>query len=122
MDFTPGMVKMEGYTLDEAKAAVGKGWHEILTKFFTEMDRNVAAGYESWRGLKVVQVKEKFGGLRIYVMGGSDLVIEELFKIEDKSFKTCEFCGAEGHRRGQESGRARIKTMCNSCVDKGADA
>ena len=58
----PGRVVREGggYDLDLAKASVGAGWHPLLERIF-------AARPE---GVEIVQVKEKFGGLRCYFHPG----------------------------------------------------
>ncbi|MDE2106166.1 MAG: hypothetical protein KGL39_53580 [Patescibacteria group bacterium] len=45
-----------GYDLDLAKRSVGAGWHGLLERLFAVKPL----------GLKIVQVKEKFGGLRVY--------------------------------------------------------
>jgi hypothetical protein len=54
----PGAVIYEdgGYDLDLAKRSVGAGWHGFLERLF--------AAKPTW--VQVVQVKEKFGGLRVY--------------------------------------------------------
>jgi hypothetical protein len=41
----------------------------------------------------VEQVKEKFGGLRVYYRGGDDTIIGMVRLAEHLSFNTCEQCG-----------------------------
>lgn len=55
----PGSVIEEGggYDLPLAKRSVGQGWHPILERLFLAKPE--------W--IRVVQVKEKFGGLRFYI-------------------------------------------------------
>jgi hypothetical protein len=50
-----------GYDLDLAKQSVGLGWHGIIERLF--------AAKPAW--VQVIQVKEKFGGLRFYVNDGA---------------------------------------------------
>jgi hypothetical protein len=45
---------------------------------------------------KVVQIKEKFGGLRIYYDGRSDYIDGLISMAECYSYKTCEACGKPG--------------------------
>jgi len=42
------------------------------------------------------QVKEKFGGLRFYIDGGTDEHYNYIRFAESMSYKTCEVCGAPG--------------------------
>jgi hypothetical protein len=55
------------------------------------------------------QIKEKFGGLRIYFSGGDDYVSGVIGMAEDMSYKLCEVCGNKG--RPNEGGW--ITTLCD---------
>lgn len=41
-----------------------------------------------------IQVKEKFGGLRFYVTGGTDKHYEMISMVEAMSYRVCEECGS----------------------------
>jgi hypothetical protein len=58
----------------------------------------------------VLQVKEKFGGLRFYYAGGDDYVYGVVNMAECQSVVTCEVCGNHGKRR---SG-GWVKTLCDT--------
>lgn len=48
-------------------------------------------------GIDVLQVKEKFGGLRFYVMGSNDYDLDDIIRaVEAASYHTCEDCGENG--------------------------
>ncbi len=101
----PGFVSGDGYTLDQALASVGPGWADL-----------VKAAYQACEdgGIKLSQVKEKFGGLRIYVVGGApDYIYTLLDELESKSMKTCEACGDSG----SPNISGWIKTLCKDCHD-----
>jgi len=70
--------------------------------------------------LRAAQVKEKFGGLRFYLDGGTKEQLEEAAKYieaaEDKSFVTCEVCSATG----EVGGPGWLKVLCTECRSKGA--
>ncbi len=130
----PGFVIYEdgGYDLALAKESVGRGWHGILERLF--------AAKPEW--IKVIQVKEKFGGLRFYLDDGSvrvdciglgsftvtaeaESLIEddnsrsEVFRTlvdeaEAESFSICEDCGAPGKPRPG----GWIRTLCEQCDSK----
>lgn len=57
------------------------------------------------------QVKEKFGGLRFYMLGSTDEMEDLISEAENLSYKTCEFCGAPG----KPNIGGWITTMCEDC-------
>ena len=57
------------------------------------------------------QVKEKFGGLRIYFSGGDDYVEGLVSMAETMSYKICEVCGEKGSSNDQ----GWIRTLCENC-------
>ena len=67
--------------------------------------------FESLQMPSFLQIKEKFGTLRVYVIGGDDRVHELIEFAELMSAVTCEACGAPGAVRGG----SWIKTRCNAC-------
>ena len=86
---------------------VGPGWHEMIRKLYKAKP--------SWTGwIVVIQVKEKFGGLRFYVDGAPDWYYDLIDYYEAKSLTICESCGKPGKPRDD----AWIKTMCDDCAAK----
>ncbi|MBB1090463.1 hypothetical protein HUU61_04100 [Rhodopseudomonas palustris] len=97
-------VEFNGRITTPGYPSVGDGWRELVE---TAVGRMVEAAAP--RGsLTIVQIKEKFGGLRIYWHGRnlsavSTRAIEEAVALaEARSACTCEVCGAEGrlHKHG----------------------
>ena len=88
--------------------AIGDGWYEILRK--TCQDIMATSPQSDYR---FVQIKEKFGGLRIY----TDPYVEDLQgfikEAESKSFKTCEKCGDT--ETAMIRGKGWIQTLCEKC-------
>jgi hypothetical protein len=81
---------------------VGKGWHKLLEQAHVEIQA-VNPEYE------VLQVKEKFGGLRLYLMAsreGQDIA----HKYEQKSYEVCEFCGKPG---SLDQSHFWLNTLCD---------
>ena len=58
-----------------------------------------------------VQIKEKFGTLRLYHDGGDDYCHGVVVMAEVMSGCTCEVCGSPGHT----AGRGWIRTLCDRC-------
>lgn len=88
---------------------VGPGWRDLLEeahRLALEIDRDY----------QVSQVKEKFGGLDIYLEGRDDTTSGELWNAMspfwNRSRKVCELCGGEGRARVN---REWVKTWCDDC-------
>ncbi len=75
---------------------VGEGWGNIVTNAVTYIEKH---------GGHIMQVKEKFGGLRIYTYGGDYEAIDTVVRIaENNAAETCERCGAPGILRHSDKG------------------
>lgn len=62
--------------------------------------------------LKVTQIKEKFGGLRLYVDSDDPMVNRIVADTEKKSMKVCQKCSAPGEH---QTVRGWYVTMCETC-------
>lgn len=89
----------------------GDGWFPLLDKLSADI-----ASIDKRDGSETiaVQVKEKYGGLRFYIEGGTEAVWEVINKAEDDSLAICEWCGEQGGRRGI----VWIYTLCDKCWGK----
>lgn len=87
---------------------VGPGWSDII--------KDATARIEERSGI-ILQVKEKFGELRIYVHGGDYEAISEIVhEAEAKARMTCEECGKEGNLAELSNGV--MQTLCYDCFQK----
>lgn len=91
----PGFVVPSGYDLELALASVGAGWAELIKQVFTFMETIKEP-------VKIVQVKEKWGGLRIYTDCMNEKMDNFITRMERHSFSICEACGKKGalYKRG----------------------
>jgi hypothetical protein len=93
----------------------GDGWFDILWRLCADLEPLVAElEAEGGREFEVLQVKEKFGGLRIHVNHRNDTIRQRIEVAEQESFHTCEVCGQPGQLR--EVGW--IKTLCEEHADE----
>jgi len=77
---------------------IGKGWMPLVTELLDKIQYLVDNNPE-YSGLQVIQVKEKFAQLRVY-LNYYYKEIEELIKeYEEKSCYICEECGEKGEIR-----------------------
>lgn len=95
-------------SIEDLARCVGPGWYGIVSRLVDDL---LALG---WDG-SVLQVKEKFGGLRFYIGGGSDTVHDRILAAEEESYKTCEECGGPGILREERFWRL---TLCEGCNGK----
>lgn len=79
------------------------GWFPIIKELIEDL---IKLGWDK----QICQVKEKFGGIRFYINGGSDEIYDRIRKAEEQSFKTCEITGLPGELR-QDIGWWR--TLCD---------
>ena len=87
------------------------GWFYILWRLCEDLEPLVAE-FEKASGIKfeVLQVKEKFGGLRFYVnCRRNEAICQRIDVAIQESFHTCEICGQPGRLREERW----IKTLCD---------
>jgi len=100
----------------------GAGWFDILKSLCYEIkqyeehlvNESSQRYKKDYVPVKFDQIKEKFGGLRIYYSGGDDFIDGLISMAEAISYKTCESCGNKG--KPNESGW--IVTLCEDCRNK----
>jgi hypothetical protein len=81
----------------------GDGWQELVLRLFADLDKMVRDDVErgtvsARKAPHVFQVKEKFGRLRVQMVGPiSDEMFDRIEAAVAEAAKTCEVCGAVGH-------------------------
>lgn len=83
----------------------GKGWASLYKPLIERCKAE---------GVQISQIKEKFGGLRVYVYHGSDELHEAIRLAENKSLTICEVCGTAGVLRED---RGCFRTRCDAHVN-----
>lgn len=92
----------------------GDGWFVLLERLCDDIQVHVDAHLVPQ--VTFTQLKEKFGELRVYHLGG-DGQVEDLINIAESASKiTCENCGSLGLR--QRTRHGWIKTLCTPCMDR----
>jgi hypothetical protein len=81
----------------------GRGWQGLYLPLIARCQAE---------GVPIHQVKEKFGGLRFYVGGGSPELEQAIEEAETLSYKTCEDCGTT---EGVETKGEWIRSLCSGC-------
>ena len=104
------------------------GWYEIISsvcwmikqhernkednkKYLEKNDPEKLASLPEYFPAKFDQVKEKYGGLRMYFSGGDDYVDGLVSMAEAMSYKICEVCG----NKGECNKSGWFTTLCEGC-------
>lgn len=94
------------------RVSFGIGWLQIVDSFFS-----VCQGFSNSDEVEIVQIKEKFGALRIYFRVSSQLNTDignvlcgASYMAEHLSARSCEVCGSPGYADYIGSYR---RTLCN---------
>lgn len=90
---------------DPAYFECAEGWYPLLQELMTKL---VALGWDR----QATQIKEKFGGLRIYANGLTEEMDDLVCEYAYMSREVCEDCGEPGHWTRQ---RYWIRTLCDKC-------
>ena len=95
---------------------VGEGWVTLCARTFEKIVEAYVKHDVDLSRFALTQIKEKFGGLRIYLGGMETGLFEDVNDIvenaETESYTICEKCGKPGEpRKG-----GWIKTLCDECA------
>lgn len=73
----------------------GNGWLQIIKELFDDLLPLTKNNPD----FRILQVKEKFGDLRVYVANSNDEIDKAIGLAEAKSVETCDRCGDKGIKR-----------------------
>jgi len=90
----------------------GQGWYPLIYEL---LDKLQAIEDRDKIGLEITQIKEKWGGLRVYINVGTDEIWDLIDEYERKSFTICEQCGKSGILR---INHGWFTTLCDKCQKK----
>jgi len=90
----------------------GKGWKKLVFKLVDDINKMDSS-------IEVLQVKEKFGGLRFYIGATESNKYKEIDVLidiaEQESYHICESCGTT---KGVSTKGSWVKTFCDKCRTK----
>lgn len=67
--------------------------------------------------LEFVQIKEKWGGLRLYLNEYVPEIADKIHEIENKSYKICEHCGTSENVKTEYT-HSWVMTLCDKCREE----
>ena len=89
-----------GLKKETAIKSVGVGWKDFIENLYQAKPNKT----------NVLQVKEKWGGLRFYISSAPEWYFDLIDYYEYKSYRTCEACGEKGKIRED---LPWVRTLCN---------
>lgn len=93
------------------RISINKGWIPLVTELLDAIEWRLKFTGEK---TKIVQIKQKFGGLRVWVEPSDDFIKGMVHLTEAMSYNICEYCGTnENLGRTQEG---YIATCCRKCA------
>ena len=84
------------------------GWNKLIDELIGELNKLPDE-------IELLQIKEKFGGLRFYVSGGSEEAHNIISRYENYSYHICEICG-EFYTARTRVKQGWYKTLCDTCA------
>lgn len=105
------------HRMDDLLSQAPEGWHKLVSELLDAL-----GDVPEWRSEYVLQIKSKFGGLRVYYAAGKlathaqSRVDALIRKAEVRADKTCENCGAtDDVQRRQKHPGGWLITSCDAC-------
>ena len=93
---------------------IGDGWLLLLEELFDKIQKLVDNN-PLYNSLEIVQVKEKYGELRVYTNAYWEVVEDLIDEYTRKSKTICEWCGKKGKLRDDNGW---YTTLCKKCHEK----
>lgn len=110
----PALFAGRTYPLTESLMAFGcecgDGWYGIIESACESIATHCEPN--GIHDFAFMQIKQKFGTLRMYYIGGDEFISGVIAAVEEKSCKTCEQCGNPGSRNMEGYW---ITTLCERC-------
>jgi hypothetical protein len=102
------------------------GWLDLVASICYTINSHEKALEQKWKEnvdyVVFQQLKQKFGVLRVYYMGGDEYIHGAVRMAENYSSKVCEMCGSPAQVVNLLVGRSTktrwIKVLCEKCEKK----
>jgi hypothetical protein len=89
----------------------GDGWYKIIWELFERLEPVVAES-EAEGPFEVLQIKQKMGGLRVYLSRTNAAIKDAIMVAQERSIITCELCGEPGSIDWETEW---YQVLCTSC-------
>lgn len=95
------------------------GWYDLIYNLSEKLQQFIATLPEDKRkDYKVIQVKQKFAGLRVYMHMSTPEIDALIDEADELAHKTCEQCGQPGQRCGDWEKNEYLYISCKEHAKK----
>ena len=98
----------------------GDGWIPLIEEAKTiiaKYNQKLKEEYLDAEPLEFIQIKEKWGGLRIYLNYYVKEIADQIHELESKSLNICEHCGTIKNVKSDWT-HGWIMTLCDKCREE----
>ena len=98
----------------------GDGWIPLIEEAKTiiaKYNQKLKEEYLDTEPLEFIQIKEKWGGLRIYLNYYVQEIADKIHELESKSLYICEHCGTNKNVK-RDWTHGWIMTLCDKCREE----
>lgn len=92
----------------------GEGWIPLIEDAKTLVSKYNLEHPDMETPLDFVQIKEKWGGLCLYLNQYIPEIQNKIHELEEKSYTICEICGTDKNVKREEI-HGWIMTLCDKC-------
>lgn len=94
---------------------IGDGWYDLIINLCNEIQEHYNKNNSDINTIRIYEVKEKYGYLRVDVENNIEGIYDIINKYEDESGKICDTCGEQGSPHVRNNW---IQVLCKSCAEK----
>lgn len=91
----------------------GKGWKDVILSYLPKISEIVKE--KKLDNFRIVQIKEKFGSLRVYTNNSVQEIEDIIDEMEKECSTTCETCGS---KEGKFRSNGWMRVICDECENK----
>lgn len=101
---------MEDYPIELFGLEIRKGWLPLVEPIINKVQELKEAGSD----VEIMQVKEKWGALQIYLLNAPEELLKLARDAQEKSTRICEECGKPAT---QTEVNGWVYTRCSDCLE-----
>lgn len=91
------------------------GWFELVKEMSSKIELIISKlDLPEDELIYCVQLKQKYGGLRVYLTNHTPEIDQIIKEAEQKAHQTCEYCGEPGV---PHNANGWITVLCKNCID-----
>lgn len=91
----------------------GNGWYNLIIELITKIEGIYLKNNKDITEIEIIQIKEKYGSLRIYITSSISEVHDLIVEYERLAETICDECGNKGSLRQRNDW---LQILCEECA------